>query len=247
LGIGTNYSRPFSQDADGDGKPEFYVIGKRGRVCRLPHHFWSSGLQHVPPINSSSMTQLTKCDETPENLYEMVDGQENDYEYIYKSPLTEFLASKEFANHPNNPHRGCIIHSVSNARNESFAYANHVGIYKSPHAPELEVFFYIKIPWIGRDIESQLPKYQGLYRVVYDLNDHRSDTQKSNGVEPFEVWRLKRDSEDDKVIFEEIISPAVGIGPAGDSFVHTFSNGEKYIFFSTGPEGSIYGGELVTQ
>lgn len=250
LVIGTNYSRPFSHDADGDGKPEFYVIGKRGRVCRLLHHVWSSGLHHLPdpnPINSSSMAQLTKCDETPENLYEMVDGQENDYEYIYKSPLTEFLGSKEFENHPNNPHRGCIIHSVSNAMNESFAYANHVGIYKPSHASELEVFFYIKMPWTGREREASTPKYQGLYRVVYDLNDHRSDIQIRNGVEPFEVWRLKRDPEDGKVIFEIFLSPAeMGIGPAGDSFVHKFSNGKKYIFFSTGPEGSIYGAELVT-
>ena len=248
--IGTNYSRPFSHDADGDGKPEFYVIGKRGRVCRLPHHFWSSGLHDMAlphTINSTSMPQLTKCDEIPENEYEIVDGKENDYEYIYKSPLTEFLASKEFANHPNNPHRGCIIHSVSNARNESFVFANHVGIYKSPQASELEVFFYIKTPWTGRKIESQPPMYQGLYRVVYDLNDHRSELQKRDSVEPFEVWRLKRDLEGGKVIFEEILSPAeMGIGPAGDSFVHTFSNGEKYIFFSTGPEGSIYGAELVT-
>ena len=248
LVIGTNYSRPFSHDADGDGKPEFYVIGKRGRVCRLPHHFLSSGLQHVSnPINSSSTTQLTKCDEMPENLYEMVDGQENGHEYIYKSPLTEFLGSKEFANHPNNPHRGCIIHSVSNARNESFAYANHVGIYKPSYASELEVFFYIKLPWVGREREAHPPQYQGLYRVVYDLRDHRSDMQKRNGVEAFEVWRLMRDSEDGNVIFEEIISTAeMGIGPAGDSFVHTFSNGKKSIFFSTGPEGSIYGAELVT-
>ena len=251
LVIGTNYSRPFSHDADGDGQPEFYVIGKRGRVCRLPHHFWSSGLQHVPdlvdPINARSMAQLTKCDEIPENLYEMVDGQENDYEYIYKSPLTEFLASKEFANHPNNPHCGCIIHSVSDARNESFAYANHVGIYKPPHASEMEVFFYIKMPWTQREIETNTPKYQGLYRVVYDLSDNRSDIQKRNGVEPFELWRLMRDSEDGKVIFDEILSPAeMGMGPAGDSFVHKFGNGKRYLFFSTGPEGEIYGAELVT-
>jgi len=36
----------------------------------------------------------------------------------------------------------------------------------------------------------------------------------------------------------------MGIGPAGDSFVYKFSNGNKYIFFSTGPEGNIYGAEL---
>lgn len=251
--VGANYSRPFSHDADADGKPEFYVIGKRGKVCRLPHHIWSSSLEDMTTPNTIN-SNLAKCDEVPENLYEMVDGQENDYDYIYKSPLSEFLASAEFANHPNNPHRGFIIHSISNAGNESFVFANHVGVYKPLYpssdelvgANELEVFFYVKTPWTGGKINSTPPKYQGLYRVVYDLNDYRTEAQKRDGVEPFEVWHLKRDG--GTVLFEEIISPAeMGIGPAGDSFVHKFSNGRKYIYFSTGPEGSIYGAELVQE
>mmetsp|Transcript_2273 Transcript_2273/g.6624 ORF Transcript_2273/g.6624 Transcript_2273/m.6624 type:complete len:523 (+) Transcript_2273:93-1661(+) len=251
--MGTNYSRPFSHDADGDGESEFYVMGKRGRVCRLPHYIWKSVLQHMNMTTDPIDKNMAKCDEIPENLYDMVDGQDNAYDYIYKSPLTEFLASKQFANHPNNPFPGQIIHSVANARNESFVYANHVGLYKASHASsdeiigvnEVEVFFYIKSPWAGREIESQHPKYQGLYRVVYDLNDFRIEEQKRNGIEPFEVWRLKRDLNNGEVIFEEVMSPIdMGIGPAGDSFVHKFSDGKKYIFFSTGPEGNIYGAEL---
>ena len=50
---------------------------------------------------------------------------------------------------------------------------------------------------------------------------------------------LKQDLSNE-VLFEEVLSPTeMGIGPAGDSFVHKFSNGNKYIFFSTGPEGNI--------
>ena len=55
---------------------------------------------------------------------------------------------------------------------------------------------------------------------------------------------LKQDLSNE-VLFEEVLSPTeMGIGPAGDSFVHKFSDGNKYIFFSTGPEGNIYGAEL---
>ena len=254
--MGTNYSRPFFHDADGDGEAEFYVMGKRGRVCRLPHYVWKSSLQQVDMTTNNNpidMTQnLAKCDETPENLYEMVDGKENAYDYIYKSPLTEFLASRQFANHPNNPFPGQIIHSVANAGNESFAFANHVGLYKASHESsdeitgvnELEVFFYIKTPWTRRGTEVPHPTYQSLYRVIYQLSDFRTNEQQRNGIEPFEVWRLKQDLSNE-VIFEEVLSPTeMGIGPAGDSFVHKFSNGNKYIFFSTGPEGNIYGAEL---
>ena len=254
--MGTNYSRPFFHDADGDGEAEFYVIGKRGRVCRLPHYVWKSSLQQVDMTTNNNpidMTQnLAKCDETPENLYEMVDGKENAYDYIYKSPLTEFLASRQFANHPNNPFPGQIIHSVANAGNESFAFANHVGLYKASHESsdeitgvnELEVFFYIKTPWTRRGTEVPHPTYQSLYRVIYQLSDFRTNEQQRNGIEPFEVWHLKQDLSNE-VIFEEVLSPTeMGIGPAGDSFVHKFSNGNKYIFFSTGPEGNIYGAEL---
>ena len=263
--LGTNYSRSFDHDADGDGKPEYYVIGKRGKVCRLPHNIYSSGVQTWANNSQLSYRNVAKCDELPENIFHIAKNPQNTsgFAYKYTSPLTEFLASREFANHENNPHRGETVHSFVNMTNKRLAYdssalhfANHVGIWKprtnaagtsiggvaeAGNANLLEVYFYVKSPKLrsGKSLE----KYQGLYRVIYDLRDYRTEQQKQRGVEPFETWRLLF-GPDGRVLFDVIVSPDQGLGAAGDSFVHKFSDGRKYLFFSTGPEGNIYGAEF---
>jgi len=265
--LGTNYSRSFDHDADGDGKPEHYFIGKRGKVCKLPHNIYTSGVQTWANNSQSPFQNVAKCDELPENIFHIPKNAPSASGFVYKymSPLTEFLASKEFANHENNPHRGETVHSFVNMTNKRLAYdssalhfANHVGIWKprvnvagtsiaiggAPkigNADLLEVYFYVKSPKLrsGKTLET----YQGLYRVIYDLRDYRTEQQKQRGVEPFETWRPLV-GPDGKVLFDVVVSPDLGLGAAGDSFAHTFNDGRKYLFFSTGPEGNIYGAEF---
>lgn len=262
--VGTNYSRSFSHDADGDGKPEYYVIGKRGRVCRLPHNIWSSDVHtwaNQSNIQGAAYHNVAKCDQLPEDMFHIVDNPHN-YSYQYASPLTEFLASTEFMQHSNNPHPGETVHSFA-IKNQTLAYkegmlhsVNHVGIWKQHNAINLdrkenigmmEVYFYVKSPELldGRSLD----RYRGLYRVIYDLRDYRTEEQKRSGIEPFETWRLMLDP-DGRVVFDVAVSPDMGLGAAGDSFIHTFCDGKKcrkYIFFTTGPEGNIYGAEMLTQ
>ena len=97
----------------------------------------------------------------------------------YMSPAATFLASDEFARHPNNPNPGIRIDS-SNER------INHMSV-TLLDAEHLEIFFYVK--------EDPDDRYNSLYRLVYDLSDENYDN-----------WDVQRD-ENGLVCFEVVITP----------------------------------------
>ena len=142
----------------------------------------------------------------------------------YHSPAATFLASSEFANHPDNPNPGVRI--TSNGNSERI---NHVSVdLISPD--ELEVFFYVRT--------DPGDRYDDIYRVVYDVSDP-----------DFLNWSVKRD-DNGQVLFDVVLTPeditaAVqaanpGADPEfyadpvslGDTAVFVDDDGSKYLFYS---------------
>ena len=109
------------------------------------------------------------------------DGAAGGVQEDYHSPGATFLASSEFANHPNNPNPGIRI--TSNGNDERL---NHVGVdLISPE--ELEIFFYVR--------SDPSDRYDDVYRIVYDVSDP-----------DFMNWTVARDDQG-QVLFDVVVTP----------------------------------------
>lgn len=97
----------------------------------------------------------------------------------YNSPAATFLATSEFANHPNNPHPGVRI----DCNNERI---NQLSVCKLPN-DQLELFFYVR--------KDPNDRYNALYRVVYDISNP-----------DFQKWNLVRDRTG-QTLFEVVVTP----------------------------------------
>ncbi|QDU76806.1 Glycosyl hydrolases family 43 [Bremerella volcania] len=153
-------------------------------------------------------TQMSwHVDATPDPIWqdELADSEKN-----YISPLATFLASSEFALHPNNPSPGSRVGLQQGE-------ADSVAVSLISH-DQLEVYFGIR--------NEADDMYNGIYRVVYDLSSN-----------DFQKWQLVRD-EQSNVVFDVVLTPrdvtmAVrSERPEGDpiSFADPISLGDPYLF-----------------
>ncbi|WP_144975207.1 hypothetical protein [Bremerella volcania] len=144
------------------------------------------------------------------------------FQGAYYSPAASFLASREFAEHHNNPHPGSRILS----KNERI---NHVSCCVLPDS-QLEVFFYVK--------KDPNDRFNAIYRIVYDIADP-----------DFENWDVARDKSGN-VIFDIVLTPeeiraeveryhpnakpmyTVDPISLGDSWIFVDQDNSKYLFYS---------------
>jgi len=228
--LGPSYMRVFPHHGT------WYSVSKRGVLCqaRSSSHPWST-----PDADVFGIAWLQEA--TPSRLWE---EDAKPIQGAYHSPAATFLASSEFANHPNNPNPGVRIDCKSERM-------NHLCINKLNDS-RLEVVFYIK-----KDPED---RYRDLYRVVYDISDPN-----------FENWELARGT-DGRIIFDVLLRPEDVIREVrkfhptlkpmyhadpvslGSSYIFVDQDGQKYLFFAyvsealggDEGEGQITGVRLVS-
>lgn len=200
--IGDDYMKTFYKDG------RFYGVGKRGVINAAPtgNNIWAQ--RENDPFGES-----WDRENTPEsNWAELTSGMQDQYH----SPATTFLASQEFADHPNNPHGRRIF---SNSNDERM---NHVDVNLLEN-DLLEVFFYVRERRI-----SNLDEYNAIYRIVYDVSD-----------DDFQNWTVARD-DGGQVLFDVVLTPedvtaavvdAVGANYDPSVFADPISFGDTEIFF----------------
>lgn len=209
--IGEDYQRAFEKDGD------WYSVGKRAIINASP-----DPLDIWAPLAGDEFGESWTRENTPTSLWtnDADPGGQDDYH----SPAATFLASSEFANHPNNPLPGERV--FSNGNDERL---NHVSV-NPLSSDELEIFFYV------REANSSAPdRYDDIYRVVLDTSD--SD---------FQNWELAR-SLNGEVIFDVALTDedlfaavelANGTGFDGDLYADPVSLGDTGIFVDD--DGSKY-------
>lgn len=208
--IGDDYMKVFQKDG------RWYGVGKRGVINAAP----ASGDIWAPSANDP-FGEAWDREDTPEpNWATLTSGLQDDYH----SPATTFLASQEFADHPNNPIDNRRIFSNGNAER-----MNHVDVNFLPN-DLLEVFFTVR-----EARKSDPDDYASVYRIVYDISDP-----------DFQNWTVARD-EAGTVMFDVVLTPEA-VFPAVESAVGTnfdpslyadpYEFGDTEIFFDT--DGSKY-------
>ena len=241
--IGDDYMKVFQKNG------RFYGVGKRGIINAAPAtgNIWAQPTGNGP---SDPFGEAWERENTPEDDWATYTSGPTDSQDSYRSPAASFLASQEFADHPNNPEGRRIF---SNGNDERL---NHVDV-NLLSDDELEVFFYV------RERNSSSPDdFNAVYRFVYDISD-----------DDFQNWTVARDASG-QVIFDVVITPEAitaavieAKGPdfdaelfadpvsLGDTEIFIDSDGAKYLFFSyvsaehggQQGEGQITGVQLITQ
>ena len=220
--IGDDYMRVFEKNG------RFYGVGKRGLINAAPA---TGDIWAQPTGNSSSAPfgESWEREDTPEANWATLtsDPTTGESQDQYYSPGASFLASQEFADHPNNPHGRRVF---SNGGDERL---NHVSVNLLPN-DLLEVFFYV------RERNRSAPdEYNAIYRFLYDVSN-----------DDFHNWEMARDSSG-QVIFDVALTPedltaavenrlGAGYDPAlyadpvsiGDTHIFIDDDGAKYMFFS---------------
>ena len=253
---GPVYGRTFFYDSDNDGVKELYSLGKRGEIAKAPADNPDTKIneQFANTIKKFSLIWKFQKGKIEQN-YKFAASDKIRSEL--RKPLEwvgsigEFMRSKEFLTHPNNPHPGHYIASVGGSTKEPVeqgpGWINHMDVEIGDFdydgvEDELEVYFYA-----NRDTDE---KYNHLFRVVMDLKDRRTAAEKSAGDDAFHSWVMERDSAG-VTMFEVIFAPIDIINekypkgvPLGDPNIFIDKDGTKYLFFSYGPEGSITAAKL---
>jgi hypothetical protein len=220
--IGDDYMKVFQKDG------RFYGVGKRGIINAAPAtgNIWA---QPTGNDDSAPFGESWDREDTPESNWAALttDSDSGESQDNYYSPGATFLASQEFADHPNNPN-GRRVFSNGNAER-----LNHVDVSLLPN-DLLEVYFYV------RERRSSDPdEYNGIYRFVYDVSDA-----------DFQNWTVARDVSG-QVIFDVVLTPeavsarveeslGAGFDPTlfadpvslGDTELFIDDDGSKYLFFS---------------
>lgn len=213
--IGEDYQRAFEKDGN------WYSVAKRAILNKAPDPFdiWA-------PNQADGFDEAWLRESTPSSLWH--DDANPAGQSDYYSPAATFLASSEFANHPNNPLSGENV--FSNGNDERL---NHVSV--NLLADEtLEIFFYV------REASGSAPdRYDDIYRIVLDVSDP-----------DFENWEVARDANGqgifDVALRTEDLYAAVqsvhgaGFDPdlyadpvsLGDTGVFIDEDGSKYLFLS---------------
>ena len=137
--IGDDYMKTFEKDG------RFYGVGKRGVINAAPAtgDIWAQR-------SDDPFGEAWDREDTPEaNWLTLTSGLQDQY----YSPGATFLASQEFADHPNNPNARRIL---SNGGEERF---NHVDVNLLEN-DLLEVFFYVR-----EARRSDPDEYNAIYRL----------------------------------------------------------------------------------
>lgn len=218
--IGDDYMKVFEKNG------RFYGVGKRGIINAAPAtgNIWA---QPTGPDDDDPFREAWDREDTPESNWSSYTTGPNGSQDDYHSPGASFLASQEFADHPNNPESRRIYSNGSDER------LNHVDVNLLP-GNLLEVFFYVK-----EASRSSPDDYNAIYRIVYDISD-----------DDFQNWTIARDGSG-QAIFDVVLTPEAVTaaviqinGPnfnpelyadpssLGDTELFIDTDGEKYLFFS---------------
>ena len=218
--IGDDYMKVFQKNG------RFYGVGKRGVINASP----ATGNIWAQPTGSSSSAPFSEAwdrEDTPEANWATYTSGPSGSQDQYYSPGASFLASQEFADHPNNPESRRMF---SNGGNERL---NHVDVNLLPN-DLLEVYFYIR-----EASRSEPDDFNAIYRIVYDISDA-----------DFQNWTIARDGAG-QALFEVVLTPedvtaavtaANGVNfdaelyadpvSLGDTELFIDADGSKYLFFS---------------
>lgn len=206
--IGPSYQRAFQV------RGEWYSLSKRAQISKARDR---NNPFAPDPDDPFGIAWISASKPTP-----LWGDDARTVQQKYFSPAAAFLASSEFENHPNNPHPGTRILSFQER-------INHLSVCLLPK-DLLEVFFYVR--------QDPSDRYNGLYRVLYDVSDP-----------DFRNWDVWRD-EQGRVEFEEALSPEEVLAAVrivrpnfkpmyhadpvslGTSGIFIDDDGEKYLFFS---------------
>ena len=211
--IADDYMKTFQRDGN------WYGVGKRAVINAAP----TTGNIFAPPAGDP-FGEAWDREDTPESNYDALTSGLQDR---YRSPGATFLASQEFADHPNNPGARRIL---SNGNAERL---NHVDVNLLP-SNLLEVYFTV------REARASDPdEYNAIYRFVYDVSDP-----------DFQNWTVARD-DSGEVVFDVVLTPedltaavvaanGTGFDPSlhadpisfGDTEIFFDDDGAKYLFFS---------------
>ena len=220
--IGDDYMRVFEKAG------RFYGVGKRGLINAAPA---TGDIWAQPTGNSDSdpFEEAWEREDTPESNWATLtsDPANGDSQDQYYSPGASFLASQEFADHPNNPNGRRVFSNSSQER------LNHVSVNLLAN-DLLEVFFYVR-----QRNRSAPDEFNSIYRMVYDIS-----------ASDFQDWTMARDAAG-QVIFDVVLTPedftaaveeslGAGYDPSlyadpvslGDTHIFIDDDGSKYLFFS---------------
>ncbi len=226
--LGEDYQHVFEYKGD------FYSVAKRGILDKAPdpNNPWAP-----PPDNPGTSEYEPFEDEawirenTPSALWTNDANPGGQTKYI--SPGATFLASSEFANHPNNPLPGKRI--FSDSADDSLRM-NHTAVNLLPAEEQLEVFFYVRANYASSLTDS----FDSTYRIVYDVSDP-----------DFQNWTVAIDDTTgeymfDVVVTDDEITAAVeaahpgGVNPdlyadpsaLGAPAILVDDDGSKYLFYT---------------
>lgn len=160
-------------------KGEFYSIGRGGTLGR-PRN------QNTPwkvDMTKNPFNRQWEIQRKKPALHK--NAVKNTKKKKYKSAISTWFASSEFAKHPNNPHPGWII-------GKKRSRVNHVGIFKLSDTL-LEVFFWVRGD--NAEVYGIEDPYRDLYRVVLDMSSSNWDE-----------WDVSRDASG-KAIFDIVCTP----------------------------------------
>ena len=206
--IGPAYQRAFQH------RGNWYSLSKRAVLAKAPDPQHPFRHNHKDPFG-----QAWTVESSPNRLWH---DDASQVQPGYFSSAASFLASDEFANHPNNPQPGTKILSKKER-------INHVSCCVLPN-DRLEIVFYVR--------QDPDDRYNALYRLLYDIS-----------APNFEDWDVARDR-DGQVLFGVVLSPkevtdaVQAINPGanpiysadpvslGDSTIFVDQDGRKYLFFS---------------
>ena len=206
--FGPAYQRAFQH------RGQWYSISQRGILAKAPFSQtpWS-------PSPTDPQAIAWQVEDKPEKLWRQ-DAAIIQSEYL--SPAATFLASTEFAEHPQNPNLGVRFNSVEER-------IDQVSVCLLGN-DQLEIFFCIR--------DDPDDRYDGIYRIILDIKPA-----------DFRDWSLARDASG-RILFETVVQPEdifrlvqlqtphfdpiYHADPAslGDPFVFVDDRNQKFLFFS---------------
>ena len=218
--IGDDYMRVFQKNG------RFYGVGRRGIINAAPAtgNLWA---QPTGPNPDAPFNEAWEREDTPESDWASYTSGPTGSQDDYHSPGASFLASQEFADHPNNPEGRRIFSNASDER------LNHVEV-NLLSDDKVEVYFYI------REASRNDPDdYNAIYRIVYDISDP-----------DFHNWTVARDDAG-QAFFDVVLTPEAVMSEViavngqdfnpelfadpislGDQEIFIDEDGAKYLFFS---------------
>jgi hypothetical protein len=215
--IGPDYQHVFEY------KGGFYSVSKRGTLQKAPNPADPWAPHPTLPYKEAAWIE----EDTPSALWTNdanPNGQED-----YTSPAATFLASSQFANHPNNPHPGKNIFSEDA---DDGLRMNHGTVNLLEAREQLEVFFYVRA-------DGATDYFDDTYRIVYDISDP-----------DFQNWTVAVDDATGEYMFDVVVTDdeiraavqAANPGADPDDYADPSSmgapaifvddDGSKYLFFT---------------